>query len=587
MFSIIKELENQKTIVHNINFKTQFIDFVKKSIGDIPYTILDNTDISQFQQNTIQTDGKYLLVKENRINYIEKVTVVNKGYLYNSSSVDIKKLISWELIPIQLEQMETNHDELQQVLDDLLKEIIPNKNKIEQTEIVKLEIIQPEPTKVTALTIDSVEIDNLIHKFQEKLQLIGETIVYQPTTNITVIEQQSEQSVVCEDENEWNEQWAENNESNAKSDDSDSEDSDSSNSDSEPEKMQLEEYQYKYKQYEDSSEEIEFEIDEPNDSGSDNDSSSSIYDEYEIINDNETDDIPSIPSQCDDKEFAEEDIDNEIFKLRQEIKDLEGYTLDLGKELNTTNNQEEYVNFDGIEKIADVGSIDEVINNVVNQVVDEYNFNMANEEFIEKPDPQYAKLTTFETKPQQVVIESVPIVTPSKATLFNEYPIYCPEEEPFIKKSFDANFDIFENVTDFDPYSNVVIPKPKSGSRLLIDDGHLINQNNNIFKDSTCDKLTPFDRFMAGHTNPFIANNKITRVNDIQNIYRFDHPFIDEFIYDAKKHNDKKVIIEFDYKTKQHEEDTHSNDSDDTFSDSDNSESDSDKENDCGNGNQQ
>jgi|LakMenEpi03Aug12_release.lakeMendotaPanAssembly.Ray.scaffolds.fasta_scaffold203074_2 hypothetical protein len=123
MYSIIKNTDSNKTIIGNITLKTQFLEFVKKCIKNDQYTIISNIKFSDFINNYEYENGMYLLCDETIIDYVERKIVINQGYIYNTTSIDTKKLVSYELISIELENVNDSQEIIDQAIIDLINEI--------------------------------------------------------------------------------------------------------------------------------------------------------------------------------------------------------------------------------------------------------------------------------------------------------------------------------------------------------------------------------------------------------------------------------------------------------------------------------
>lgn len=99
MFAIIQIDSNHKELVGYVSSQHEYEEFVKnKIIGD--FSIITNLSLEEFKVGNVFKQGRYIIVNNHVICYVEKVSRCNLGYLFDTHTESIKILTEWELIQI-------------------------------------------------------------------------------------------------------------------------------------------------------------------------------------------------------------------------------------------------------------------------------------------------------------------------------------------------------------------------------------------------------------------------------------------------------------------------------------------------------
>jgi hypothetical protein len=101
MYAIIQIANDVKELVAFVDNHDDFLTYAKKNIitsNGSDYTFISNTNYDDFKKNSILKNGKYLLMNNNVILFVEKFYEISKGYIYNSTYENFKIIVHWELI---------------------------------------------------------------------------------------------------------------------------------------------------------------------------------------------------------------------------------------------------------------------------------------------------------------------------------------------------------------------------------------------------------------------------------------------------------------------------------------------------------
>lgn len=94
---------NDEKIIKILNIQDNFLLKVKEVIS-VEYVMLNDVCVDQIMDDINYGVGKYLLCNVNVIQLVEKVEIVNKGYIYNSTKYNVIVINTWK----KLELTDTN-----------------------------------------------------------------------------------------------------------------------------------------------------------------------------------------------------------------------------------------------------------------------------------------------------------------------------------------------------------------------------------------------------------------------------------------------------------------------------------------------
>ena len=111
MHAIIEIKNNEKSLIATSIPNNNFLDYIKKRLGVDNYSLLENISPEELRDNEVFKAGKYLIMKDNYIIYIEKIIVADWGLFYSKNIPKINILCEWERINNAIE-IEPNGDNL-------------------------------------------------------------------------------------------------------------------------------------------------------------------------------------------------------------------------------------------------------------------------------------------------------------------------------------------------------------------------------------------------------------------------------------------------------------------------------------------
>ncbi|QKF93472.1 VV A32-like packaging ATPase [Fadolivirus algeromassiliense] len=106
MFCIyqLDDKRNEK-IIKVLKNESDFLNTIKENINkQFNVKLLETLNENDVKINDCFKDDYYLLVNEKQIKLIQKYKKIDKGYIYNSNSVDVNVLFTWKLLPFECEK---------------------------------------------------------------------------------------------------------------------------------------------------------------------------------------------------------------------------------------------------------------------------------------------------------------------------------------------------------------------------------------------------------------------------------------------------------------------------------------------------
>lgn len=117
MYCICEISNTTETIIKIINDKESFTPYIK-TLNNDSHELLTNMTPNDINNDSKIKVGSYLLKCDDCIHLVEKCEIINKGYFYNSKSIDTKINKSWKVMKYELLTPKINNNK-NNILDKL------------------------------------------------------------------------------------------------------------------------------------------------------------------------------------------------------------------------------------------------------------------------------------------------------------------------------------------------------------------------------------------------------------------------------------------------------------------------------------
>jgi len=115
-FAVIETNEDSDVLVDFVNNHKEFKKLIYSKYPNSK--TLDDITFRDLKYNYCFTEGTYLLYNNDKIDYVVKNSNLKKGYVYNSTRISTKLLMSWKIIPSKINKtIKTINNEKEQKLE--------------------------------------------------------------------------------------------------------------------------------------------------------------------------------------------------------------------------------------------------------------------------------------------------------------------------------------------------------------------------------------------------------------------------------------------------------------------------------------